>query len=425
MAKKENKYIWEIGSPPPVLEQHSAVKHRIIENYVRNYIQTLMSQAHIPKLQLTLVDGFSGGGCYEEEDTKALVDGSPLLMMRAVREARALLNLGRNKPREISVNYDFIDIESKTIDYLNYWLNGRADENAIDLEDKQRTSVRCADFLSELPRIRAEIKQRKFGERAIFVLDQYNYNDLPMAEMAGLMRDLKGSEIILTFNVGSLLTYISDHAANRKPMARIGLEKHIPWDQIATLKATDSQRWRQILQRHVAHGIKTETGAQFATLFFVRPLGSNTWDYWLIHLSNHYKAHEVMKDLHWDHATEFGHELEPGVFMQGYDANKDDCYTQQSPFDFGPDSRQRCIEGIHEHLGQVVTGLGQPITVRELVYQSASRSPGSTQHYLEALKVLHQSQDIIVCNADGRLRRPAKNYNLSDVVEHSKRIRLI
>ena len=126
----------------------------------------------------------------------------------------------------------------------------------------------------------------------------------------------------------------------------------------------------------MAHGIKTETGAQFATLFFVRPLGSNTWDYWLIHLSNHYKAHEVMKDLHWDHATEFGHELEPGVFMQGYDANKDDRYTQQSPFDFGPDSRQRCIEGIHEHLGQIVTALNQPITIRDLVYQSASRSPG-------------------------------------------------
>lgn len=425
MAKKENKYLWRIGSPPPILEQHSAVKHRIIENYVRNYVQTLMSQAHIPKLQLTLVDGFSGGGCYQAEDTKELVDGSPLLMMRAVREARAVLNLGRNKPREISVNYDFIDIQSETIDYLNYWLNGRFEERAIDLVDKQRTSVRCADFLTELPRIRSEIKQRKFGERAIFVLDQYNYNDLPMAEMAGLMQDLKGGEIILTFNVGSLLTYISDHAANRKPMARIGLEKYIPWDQIGALKATDSQRWRQILQRHVAHGIKTETGAKFATLFFVRPHGSNTWDYWLIHLSNHYKAHEVMKDLHWDHATEFGHELEPGVFMQGYDANKDDRYTQQSPFDFGPDSRQRCIEGIHEHLGQVVTTLNQPITIRDLVYQSASRSPGSTQHYLEALKVLHHSKDIVVCGADGHVRRPSKNYSLNDLVEHSRRIRLL
>ena len=61
----------------------------------------------------------------------------------------------------------------------------------------------------------------------------------------------------------------------------------------------------------------------------------------------------------------------------------------------------------------------------DLVYQSASRSPGSTQHYLEALKVLHHSQDIVVCGADGRVRRPAKNYSLSDVIEHSRRIRLI
>jgi three-Cys-motif partner protein len=422
--KKKKKYLWEIGSSPPVLEQHSAVKHRIIEGYVRNYLRTVMAQATIPRLQLTLVDGFSGGGCYLAEDRSGLVDGSPLLMMRAVREARALLNLGRNKAREICVNYELIDIEPKTIDYLKYWLNGRNSEGVLDQEDVKRADIRCANFLTELPRIKAAIKARKMGERAIFLLDQYNYDELPMKEMAGILTGVGKSEIILTFNVGSLMTFISDQAANRKPMAKIGLEKYIPWDQIASLKAGDSQRWRQVLQRHVAHGIKSEVGAKYATLFFVKPLGSNTWDYWLIHLCNNYKAHEVMKDLHWEHATEFKHELEPGVFMQGYDANHDYEYTHQNPFDFGQDSRERCVEGIREHLGQQIYSRDQPTTLRELIEGCVSRSPGSTQHFVEAARVLHVSNDVVICDASGNVRRPCKHYNLDDVVEHSRRIRL-
>ncbi|MCL2160538.1 MAG: three-Cys-motif partner protein TcmP [Betaproteobacteria bacterium] len=421
---KKKKYFWEIGSDPPVLEQHSAVKHRIIESYVRNYVQTVMAQATIPRLQLTLVDGFSGGGCYLAEDGSGFVDGSPLLMMRAVREVRAFLNLSRNKPREICVNYELIDIEPKTVEYLNYWFNARNNEGVLDQEDVKRTNVKCADFLKELPRIKAAIKARKMGERAIFLLDQYSYDDLPMKEIAEILTSIKKSEIILTFNVGSLMTFISDQAVNRKPMAKIGLESYIPWEQIGALKASDSQKWRQVLQRHVAHGIKSEVGAKYATLFFVKPLGSNTWDYWLIHLCNHYKAHEVMKDLHWEHATEFGHELEPGVFMQGYDANRDQEYTQQTPFDFGSDSKERCVEGIREYFGQQIYALNKPIPLRELIESCVSRSPGSIQHFLNAARILHVSQDIVICDACGNVRRPSKHYSLDDIVEHSRRIRL-
>jgi three-Cys-motif partner protein len=88
--KKADKYLWRIGSPPPRLDQHSAVKHRIIESYVRDYISTLMAPAHIPRLQLTLVDGFSGGGAYLDEAGQGLVDGSPALILRAVQRREGL-----------------------------------------------------------------------------------------------------------------------------------------------------------------------------------------------------------------------------------------------------------------------------------------------------------------------------------------------
>lgn len=421
--KTHDKYAWRVGSPPPIVEQHSVVKHKIIESYVREYILTLMSRATIPKLQLTLVDGFSGGGAYLAEDGSGVVDGSPLLMMRAVREARARLNTGREKPREVAVDYEFIDLEPDTVSYLSQRLRARADEGAIEQADLARTRVSRGDFLRELPRLTTLVQQRRMGEHAIFVLDQYSYDKLPMDAIAGILHTLQGAEVILTFNVGSLITFLSDYAANRRPMENIGLAKHIPWNQLRTIKA--DRQWRQVLQRHLAYGIRTEAGARFSTMFFVRPLGANPWDYWLIHLSNRYKAHEVMKNLHWSHGTEFGHELEPGFFMQGYDANRDEAYTGQDTFDFGESSRDACLNGLHEHFGKLLYAQTAQVTLRELFEGTAGQSPGSTTHFMETASNLHRSRDVVICSADGKVLRPAKSYRLDCYIEAGRTVRLI
>jgi three-Cys-motif partner protein len=420
--KKSSKYLWRVGCPPPTIEQHSLVKHRIIESYVREYIATVMSLATIPKLQLTLIDGFSGGGAYLTED-RNIVDGSPLLMQRAVREARMRLNCGRQIPRELNIDFEFIDVDRDTTDYLRYWVNARAEEGAIEHADRERTHIKQGDFLEELPRLIAQVKQRRMGERAIFVLDQYSYDKLPINGLARILASLQGAEVILTFNVGSLITFLADRAANRLPMENIGLARYIPWNDIKVIK--HDRQWRRILQRHLAYGVRQEAGARFATLFFVRPHGANPWDYWLIHLSNRYKAHEVMKNLHWANATSFGHELEPGVFMHGYDANNDSDYTGQPTFDFGESSREACVTGVHEHFGKILFDLNGPVRLGDLIEDCAAQSPGSTSHFLEATSHLHRSRDAIITSPDGRVLRPSKSYGLDCTIEASRTLRLV
>lgn len=424
MAKKDPKYRWCIGSPPPVLDRHSEVKHRIVEDYVYRYILTLMSQANIPALNLTLVDGFSGGGSYLRENSCDVVDGSPILMMRAVQAARARLNLERRKPREVNVDYHFIDILPDTTQYLKYWLDAKRQTNAIDELDYRRATVTTGDFLKQLPLLTHGIKSRRMGEHAIFVLDQYDYDDLPLSEIGGILRDMRGAEVILTFNVGTLLTYLSDREANRKPLQKIGLDGYIPWSQIGALKATEKQRWRQILQRHLAHGIQEITQAKFMTLFFVRPWGSNPWDYWLIHLSNSYRAHDVMKGLHWQHSTEFLHELESGVFILGYDANQDGEYSGQRgfDFDFGKESKIVCVNGVADFFGKTIFEDDRPVRVGDIFSRFVSNSTAAEIHMMEATRQLHQSKDIIVVTKDGRVRQPSQKYNSTDIIEPSRQI---
>jgi len=421
----DDKYLWQIGSPPPILDRHSQTKHNIVEDYVRRYVLKLMVQANIPELRLSLIDGFCGGGSYLTEEG-GIADGSPLLMMRAVREARMYLNQERRIPRNINVDFVFVDILQDTTNLLRHWLAARQQENAIDLLDYNRARVITNNFFAELPRIIDTIQKRKKGEHAIFVLDQYSYKDIPFPEISGILKTLKGAEVIMTFNVDNLTTYLADRAANRKPLETIGLDKYVPWEQIKTLKATQKREWRRILQRHLAHGIKCESGAEFMTLFFVKPHGTNSWGYWLIHLSNHYRAHEVMKSLHWEHATDFGHELEPGIFEFGYNANKDGEYTGQDTFEFGePQSKEACIEGVREHFGRQIFALNKPIRVGELFQGCVGQSTAAETHLMDAARRLHSSKNIVVASKDGSVRRPSKTYRADDVIEPSRQIILI
>lgn len=418
----KNKYSWKVGSPPPLLDRHSQTKHSIIEEYVKKYVLTLMAQPNIPELRLSIIDGFCGGGCYQTENG-GIADGTPVLMMRAIREARMLLNHERRIPRSIDAEFFFIDILADTTEYLKYILKAKVDENLIDLIDYKKTKIINNSFLKSLPSIIQNIKERKRGERALFLLDQYSYKDIPLPDIANLLRTLKGAEVVMTFNVDNLITYLSDRANNRKPLENIGLDAYIPWADLSLLKATHKREWRQTLQQNLAHGIKCESGAKYMTLFFIKPHGLNSWGYWLIHLSNTYRAHAVMKSLHWEHATEFGHELSPGIFSLGYNANKDYSYTGQETFEFSASkSKDACINGVQEHFGRTIHQLKNPTQLSDIFKENITNSTAAEPHLMEAVRRLHSSKEIIISSQDGAIRRNNKNYKLNDIIEPSKQI---
>ncbi|MDR5835133.1 three-Cys-motif partner protein TcmP [Caballeronia sp. LZ034LL] len=414
MAKTEDKYSWQVGHPPPILDQHSAVKHSIVEHYVQQYIETLMSLPTMPKLTLTLVDGFAGGGEYLNEKLES-VDGTPLLMMRGAHVARANLNVGRRTLREVDAEFFFVEKKRESAEHLLQHLEKRRAEGAIARQDFERFKVLNAGFLDELPKIVERIKARRGGARAIFLLDQYSYNAVPMDRLRWLMTELPNAEVIMTFNVDSLLTYISDREANRKAVRNIGIEQYIPWNQLGQIKAESG---RAALQRYVAQGIKAETGAPFMTLFFVRPDSASPWTYWLVHLSRQYKAHDVMKSLHWEHSSEFGHELEPGLFMLGYDPKRDEQYTGQSIlFDAG--GAELCIETLKDDLGRILSGRQQPLTVRQLLTEHISNTIADETRLQMVIRGLHAEGNILVSNKEDRKRRPSMHYNASDIIEYS------
>lgn len=424
MSKIEDKYHWFVGTKPPVLDQHSAVKHAIVESYVYRYIKTVMAQAHIPKLTLTLVDGFCGGGQYLSEDEQELLDGTPLLMLKAVQNARIELNVGRHTtPRIVDAEYFFVDKNPEAIRYLDWHIAGQKSLAAFDVDDAPRVHTKAQAFSDALPDVVSRVKARKGGGRVIFLLDQYSYTAVTMETLRWLMAELPGAEIILNFNVDSMFTYLSNRERNRKPLRTIGLEDYIPWEQLPYIKSKAD--WRTVLQRHVAHGIKNATGAPFMTLFFVRPSQANSWSYWLVHLSRRYKAHDVMKQLHWEHSSEFGHELEPGLFTLGYNPRSDESYSRQSPLVFGPDAGEQCVNQLVDQLGRSLSEAQQPVSLQQFFEQHISDTMADESRLQMVVRRLHSAGNIIVSNKDARLRRLSKSYALTDVIEHSRQIIIV
>ncbi|MEN1341844.1 three-Cys-motif partner protein TcmP, partial [Pseudomonas aeruginosa] len=86
MAKDE-KYKWNISTGTyPQIDPHSKIKHKIIQDYIRSYITVVMSNQMIPRIGISIIDGFCGGGIYKDDDGIGIHYGSPIIALETVRK---------------------------------------------------------------------------------------------------------------------------------------------------------------------------------------------------------------------------------------------------------------------------------------------------------------------------------------------------
>lgn len=415
MAKSKAKWNWEVGQPPPPLDPHSKVKHQVVTDYLRRYVSVLMANEKIPNLKLTLVDGFSGGGLYTDgADTKY---GSPLLLLKTIEEAEALLNLKRSVvQRKVDAQFHFVEVHKPTCDYLKHALKAEGYSEKIG----RSIAIYQNDFDEVYKSIVASAANRKGGQRALFLLDQYSYDKIKLKTVQHILSNLQGAEIILTFNFDSLLSFLTDSDQFHKITQKIGLQEYIDWDGYAALKAQG--RWREIIQRQLAYGIWKASGARFMTLFFVTPLGDAPWSYWLVHLSNAYKANDVMKGVHWQYGNSFGHSLEPGYFQIGYKANQDEAVTRQSGFEFTQPAAfdtellAASIETLSDKLPRIIHGCTEGISFSSVMEGIANQTNATADIVRSALDQAILTSEIQVVSPKGVIRTKGSSIHQNDII---------
>lgn len=399
MAHKH--YVWSWGGPLPILERHSEVKHALLRDYLIDYFLTLVARPEQDQIKLTIVDGFCGGGLYVREDGEVM-PGSPLVILQAINEAKARVmhEFQRQKDIKFDVLLICIDANKSAIDHLEHVLDERGYGELVRTGQIHLVKGKFADHASKLVAI-AKSRTPRIG-RALFILDQYGYGKVPEQSLQEIFGKLERPEVILTFNVDSLINFLSpDNLAAFE--RRTGLAGAITAEHLDD--ALRGPNWRRSIQSKLYQRITSQSGARFFTPFFVRPHKGHG-DFWLLHLSQHWKARDVMARTHWAHHNHFVHYLAPGLdmFSTGYAAKIDYDGQPQSAFEFDDLANRSSMDALHEQIPRMLSGRREGVQFRKFFVSHVNGTPATESMIERAILDLVREKQIQVVGDDGGVR---------------------
>ena len=416
----QSHYDWRNG--PAEIDPHSVTKHEVLVGYlIRYFEQRTLNARGRERLRITLVDGFCGGGLYTLKGMGTEILGSPLRMLDAVREASVRVNAERTKPIDLDVRYVFIDKDARALSHLKQVLHDRGYGAQID----QSIHVIHDDFVSASPAVFRLIEAHTpRAHTALFFLDQYGYSDVPAPLIQKIFAESPKSEVVLTFHVSAFATYTNDEFTDKvSGKLAIDIRSALGGRTIEQIKEEDSADWRRFIQAALYHALVKDCGAEYFTPFFIRGEGSGQGEYWLVHLSRHPRAQDVMKQVHWEHQNDSIHYGGAGLEML---ATHMMGFRQQFKGGFVFDDVAQSLSAgvLPQHLAENIFRRGQPVQIGELYASTCNTSPGTSLMYKDALERLSGEKDIVIRSEDGTVRRLARYMRDTDWIERNQQISL-
>lgn len=411
MAK--NHYNWSLGGSLPSLLRHSEVKHSLLREYLVEYFVTLVATPHQDRIQITIVDGFCGGGRYR--NTRGdIVPGSPIVILQAVREAQArvLYEQRRRKPIEFDVQLICIDEDPSAIQHLRYVLEEEGYGQGL-----REGSLRLltGSFHGHSSQVIDYCRQRSpRSGRALFVLDQYGYDAVPIQTLRAIFCALKTAEVILTFNVDSLINFLCEKNA---------LDFERKTGIVGALSAEDldvesrNPSWRLQVQSKLYQGLTSGSGASWFTPFFIRPEHGHG-DFWLLHLSQHWKARDVMAGAHWKHHNHFIHYGAPGfdMFSTGYAARIDSKEGVQTAFEFDDVASVASHSAMKDQIPESLRKFEDGMRFADFFLQRMNFTPATRDMVESTVLDLVRDQQVEVVGDDGSLRHVRKALKANHII---------
>jgi three-Cys-motif partner protein len=204
-----SKLFWSPnGSSIPTIDPHTKAKHFIIEKYVEDLIATLYGKGRRGVDTFTFVDGFCGGGIYEDRESEnSEWFGSPIRLIRAVQAGYKKAN------REYPINLKFIFIDSKHnhIDCLKNYVMPKA--GLEQFARSEQCEFICGNFEDYVNYCVITADNR--GGHSFFLLDPQGWTDVSMQSLRKIT-GMRKSEILYTFMIDYIIRFISERDGNLK-----------------------------------------------------------------------------------------------------------------------------------------------------------------------------------------------------------------
>ena len=395
LLSKSNPFTWRPGAEPPTLEDHSDAKLRLLEAYLDRYFDVVCALPQMDVLRIALVDAFAGGGLYQRDGASRL--GSPLVMIDAMRRAQARVNAGRRKPLKIDAKFFFADENADAIEYLKHSLKTAGIPDLL----LDSVNIRKATASDALPTIIRQIAAWSRAGRSIFFLDQCGYIDAPHRDVRDIYQALPKSEIIVTYNFGSIYDYMNDSAPFLAATAPLELT---PDHLRALLKERDRKAGRYFAGRLLGKLFKAKVGSQYASRFFLRSEAAGR-DMWFVHYSKVPRSRLVMSEAHWAIKNSSVTQGEAGLDMLGFMPT----WENQIDLDFGFDDTDegRMHKALMVELPQRLAHFDRNAapTFDSLLALTADDTAATEAQFNAAVRDLETEREIEVLTPSGARKR--------------------
>jgi len=396
------KYLWLPGLPLPSLEPHSEAKHHLFRAYLNAYVNRLTRRPEQDRLRLTVVDGFCGGGAYAGPKG-AVVPGSPMILLDEAAAAEAAVRAERTKGFEFAVDFVFVDADETHCAVLSEQIAKSAHADKLG----RTVSITRGTFAEAYGSIEAGIKGRRGKRRTLFFLDQYGYSDVPLALVRRILTNLEGAEVILTFAIDALINYLSDTERFAKAVQPVELTPPQILE-LMRLWESDETGGRYVVQNALFRHVRRVTGAPYSSPFFIRSHVSNR-AYWLVHLSKHHTARDVMGEIHWEVQNSSLHYGREGLISLGFDAAH---LGPSLPFEFDRDARDRSMRRVNAEAPRLIFDAAQrqgaPIRFEDFHAGLCSHTPVTRRMLEQRLLAMKAEGEIDIVDANGKPRRGPK-----------------
>jgi three-Cys-motif partner protein len=389
-----------------------------LEEYLKRYVAAVTRDPRVDKLTLTIVDGFAGGNIYTDEKTGEQRPGSPSIILDALNTARAVAQERRKKQFVLDDHYFFIEKDAEAFGFLRETLlaseHGRRIGDTVHLVQD--------DFCDHVAKVVESVRGRAGGEHAIFILDQCGYSGVPFISINEILGSLRKAEVILTFATGFLIDFLSD-----KYKGGVGIRKAgIDVERLVSKLDKSDKHWRRLIQVELRDDLQRKTGARFSTPFFIRSRDSNR-DLWLVHLSGHYRARDVMMGIHWEHTNSFAHYGRPGLNMLGFDPDQVVSGPSQAwlpGFYFDDTAKDLTLEATLQEIPKYLTDKRDSVDVRSLFAEISNDTPATVALLREVLRELASDGVFEIRDKTGLTVRRRGVQSDTDVIHMARQMRL-
>lgn len=311
----EKRYEWAEGAK---LEEHSRRKHKILREYVFDYLSVRCRLPQQERFRLAIVDGFAGGGRYQ-----CGTAGSPLIFIEELKRAVEAVNTQRTVQ-----GLDAIEVECLLIfndasrDALELLKTNVAPIQAEIKQTCQNLHVR-SEYLNEFfedayPKIKDFLNQGRYRS-VLFNLDQCGDRHVARSTILDIMRSYPSAEIFYTFMISSLLAFLQKNQPEKLQVRLNHLG--VTSADISALNGVMSKNdWLGTAENIVFDAFRL--CAPYVSPFSIN--NPDGWRYWLIHFANAYRARQVYNNNLHDNASLQAHFGRSGLNMLSYDPRHED-----------------------------------------------------------------------------------------------------